>query len=83
MVITQKQRRPEPISGERPSVSVALVTYDRAGLLHGTIASILRQTMADFELIIADDRLRPPTVLITTGKGGHDEAAASNVKRGF
>jgi glycosyltransferase involved in cell wall biosynthesis len=43
------------MSGGQPSVSVVLVTYDRATLLDATIASVLTQTMPDFELIIADD----------------------------
>jgi len=43
------------MSGGQSSVSIVLVTYNRASLLDGTIDSILSQTMADFELIIADD----------------------------
>ena len=39
----------------RPSVSVVLVTYNRAHLLDATIGAILAQTMTDFELIIADN----------------------------
>jgi glycosyltransferase involved in cell wall biosynthesis len=38
-----------------PSVSVILLTYNRADVLNGTIESILRQTAPEFELIIADD----------------------------
>jgi glycosyltransferase involved in cell wall biosynthesis len=37
------------------SISVILVTYGRAGLLPGTIESILDQTFQDFELVISDD----------------------------
>jgi glycosyltransferase involved in cell wall biosynthesis len=37
------------------SVSVILVTYGRAGLLPGTIESVLDQTLHDFELLISDD----------------------------
>jgi glycosyltransferase involved in cell wall biosynthesis len=37
------------------SISVILVTYGRAGLLPGTIESILDQTLQDFELVISDD----------------------------
>jgi glycosyltransferase involved in cell wall biosynthesis len=43
------------MSSNQPSVSAILVTYNRASLLDATIDSILSQTMADFELIIADD----------------------------
>jgi glycosyltransferase involved in cell wall biosynthesis len=43
------------VTSGKPSVSVVLVTYNRASLLDSTIASIVKQTMADFELIIADD----------------------------
>jgi glycosyltransferase involved in cell wall biosynthesis len=39
----------------QPSVSVVLVTYNRARLLDATIGSIVDQTLTDFELIIADD----------------------------
>jgi glycosyltransferase involved in cell wall biosynthesis len=39
----------------RPSVSVVLVTYNRARLLDATIEAILAQTLTDFELIIADN----------------------------
>src|ERR1017187_8873907 len=43
------------MSGKTSSVSVVLVTYNRAGLLDPTIDSILTQTLPEFELIIADD----------------------------
>jgi len=43
------------MSSDQSSVSVILVTYNRATILDATIGSILNQTMADFELIIADD----------------------------
>src|SRR6516162_3190412 len=43
------------MSGDQPSVSVVLVTHNRASLLNATIDCVLRQTMGDFELIIADD----------------------------
>jgi glycosyltransferase involved in cell wall biosynthesis len=45
----------EQMSSDQPSVSVVLVTYNRASLLNATIDSVLGQTMVDFELIIADD----------------------------
>jgi glycosyltransferase involved in cell wall biosynthesis len=37
------------------SISVVLVTYNRAGMLPATIESILDQTKSDFELVISDD----------------------------
>lgn len=36
-------------------ISVVLPTYNRAGYLPGAIKSVLRQTLADWELIIVDD----------------------------
>jgi glycosyltransferase involved in cell wall biosynthesis len=53
MIETQDQRQANQMSGS--SVSVILLTHNRASLLNTTIDSIHRQTMADFELIIADD----------------------------
>lgn len=55
MIKTQGQRQAKQMSSDQPSVSVVLVTYNRASLLDATIGSILSQTMGDFELIIADD----------------------------
>ena len=55
MIKTQDQRQAKQMSGDQSSVSVILLTYNRASLLNATIGSILSQTMADFELIIADD----------------------------
>ena len=43
------------MSSDKSSVSVILVTYNRADVLDATIGSILSQTAADFEVIIADD----------------------------
>jgi glycosyltransferase involved in cell wall biosynthesis len=39
----------------RPSISVVLVTYNRARLLDATIEAIVHQSLTDFELIIADN----------------------------
>ncbi len=38
-----------------PKVSVVLPTYQRAHLLGETVAGLLRQTLADIEVIVADD----------------------------
>jgi glycosyltransferase involved in cell wall biosynthesis len=55
VIKTVEQRLPDQSCGEQPSVSVVLVTYNRAHLLDATLESILSQTISDFELIIADD----------------------------
>lgn len=55
MIKTQDERQAKQMGRERSSLSVILVTYNRADLLDATIDSILSQTLADFELIIADD----------------------------
>ncbi|WP_310599619.1 glycosyltransferase [Desulfobulbus sp.] len=39
----------------RPKVSVLLTSYNHAHFLRESIDSVLRQTMTDFELVIADD----------------------------
>jgi glycosyltransferase involved in cell wall biosynthesis len=39
----------------RPTVSIVVPTFNRAGLLAETIASVLEQTFADFELLVVDD----------------------------
>jgi len=47
-----------PLSVERikmPSVSVVIPTYNRSKLLLKAIESVLRQTYADYELIVIDD----------------------------
>src|SRR5512137_58568 len=38
-----------------PTVSIVIVTYNRATLLGCSISSVLGQTYGDFELIIVDD----------------------------
>jgi glycosyltransferase involved in cell wall biosynthesis len=55
VIETVEQSLPKQNGGGLASVSVVLVTYNRASLLDSTIASVLRQTMRDFELLIADD----------------------------
>lgn len=42
-------------SGPRPVVSVVLPVYNGTGTIVDTIASVLQQTLAEFELIIIDD----------------------------
>jgi glycosyltransferase involved in cell wall biosynthesis len=41
--------------GMSPSVSVVMLTYQRADILHRSIKSILNQTYTDFEFIILND----------------------------
>jgi glycosyltransferase involved in cell wall biosynthesis len=43
------------VTGDNPSVSIILPTYNRALLLQESIRSILLQTFADFEIIVVDD----------------------------
>ncbi|MFA6571915.1 MAG: glycosyltransferase family A protein [Bacteroidota bacterium] len=39
---------------KKPKVSVIIVTYNRPGMLRNAVASILGQTLQDFEIIITD-----------------------------
>ncbi len=55
MIETLKQTLGNQTGHGLASVSVVLVTYNRARLLDRTIDLVLRQTMGDFELIVADD----------------------------
>jgi glycosyltransferase involved in cell wall biosynthesis len=43
------------LDSRAPKISVCLPTYNRAGYLRETIASMLAQTATDFELIVADN----------------------------
>ena len=38
-----------------PKVSICVPTHNRAGTLRNTIEAVLRQTYADWEMIICDD----------------------------
>jgi glycosyltransferase involved in cell wall biosynthesis len=46
---------PETAAGPRPAVSIVMPTYRRAHHVGESIASLLRQTFTDFELIVQDD----------------------------
>jgi len=48
----------------RPRISVIVTAYNRAAMVGDAIASVLRQTMADFELIVVDDGSTDRTVEI-------------------
>src|SRR5689334_6622702 len=39
----------------QPAVSIVMPTYNRLEFLPATVESVLRQTMPDWELIVADD----------------------------
>ena len=44
-----------------PQVSILLPTFDRLEFLPATIASVMAQTLTDWELLIADDGSAAPT----------------------
>jgi glycosyltransferase involved in cell wall biosynthesis len=46
---------PTTVDGPRPAVSIVMPTYRRAHHVGASIGSLLRQTFADFELIVQDD----------------------------
>jgi len=48
----------------RPRISVIVTAYNRVAMVGDAIASVLRQTMADFELIVVDDGSTDRTVEI-------------------
>ena len=47
-----------------PEISVVIVTYNRANLLHRAIESILGQTFQDFEIIVVDNASQDDTPMI-------------------
>jgi glycosyltransferase involved in cell wall biosynthesis len=50
-----------------PSVTVCLPTYNRSGYLHGALESILKQTLTDFEVIVADNCSTDSTQEVVAG----------------
>jgi glycosyltransferase involved in cell wall biosynthesis len=50
-----------------PETSIVLPTYDRAGLLPRSIASVLAQSDEDFELIVVDDGSTDDTAAVVAG----------------
>jgi len=66
-----------------PLVSIVLPTYNRAATLERAIESVLKQTFADFELIIIDDRSADDTHLILSKCAGLvNVRTASQLRRG-
>ena len=57
-----------------PAISVIITTYNRSGALHRAIASVLNQTMQDFELIVVDDASVDDTPRVV------EHFAAANIK---
>jgi glycosyltransferase involved in cell wall biosynthesis len=55
--------------GPPPKVSVLIPTFDRRDYLRATIASVLCQTLADFEVIISDNASAVDPVDIVAGFG--------------
>lgn len=49
------------MSGRPPTVSVCIPTFNRAGMLRESIASVLDQTFQDFELIVCDNGSKDET----------------------
>ena len=43
------------MSQDAPRVSVLIATYNYSSVLHYAVASVLRQSFRDFELIVAGD----------------------------
>jgi len=55
------------MSSKPPLVSVCIPTYNRAGLLHECITSVLAQTFEDFELIVSDNASTDATTDVVNG----------------
>lgn len=47
-----------------PAVSIVLPAYNRAGTIRSAIASVLRQSWSDFELLVVDDGSTDDTVAV-------------------
>jgi glycosyltransferase involved in cell wall biosynthesis len=54
-------------AGPQPRVSVCIPTYNGAGTIAATLASVLAQQFGDFELIVVDDGSRDETAAIVAG----------------
>ena len=56
-------------AGARPLVSVIMPAYNAAGFVREAIASVLQQTLRDFELIVVDDASTDATAQVVGGLG--------------
>ena len=55
-----------------PRVSVLIAAYDAAAFLHPTLASVLGQTFADFEVLVIDDGSHDDTAAVVRRAAAHD-----------
>src|SRR5580765_112932 len=60
--------RTDAHSRHEPQFSVILTTYSRPTWLAEAIASVLQQTVSDFELIVVDDGSTPPAAVPEDGR---------------
>lgn len=51
----QSHREQAPVASPAPSVSIVMPAYQAAGTIARAVASVLAQTLADWELIVVDD----------------------------
>ena len=65
-----------------PDVSVIIPTYDRSEFLRTAIASVLAQTLQDFEIIVVDDASADDTqeVVGNLDDGRIDTSAMKSIK---
>lgn len=66
---TCADNHPQSNPHQRPTVSVILPTYNRCGLLHQAIESVLAQTCPADELIVVDDGSTDDTSILLAGYG--------------
>jgi hypothetical protein len=50
-----------------PTISVVMAAYNGAAFLRETIATVLAQTMSDFEIVVADDCSKDDTLAVLAG----------------